>query len=323
MKLAIVTQPLLANYGGILQNYALQEALRHMGHEPVTIDYQQHISPKKYCRALLRTILKGAPYKPFYQKRPESFDAFIKKHINCSPEVRHYKSSLLNGIDAVIVGSDQVWRPIYNQYSLEDMFLRFAKGFNGPRIAYAASFGSNSWNPSRCRAVKCATLAKQFTAVSVREESGIQLCKDSLGIDAVQMPDPVFLLEARDYLDICKGIQKSKEVYLFAYILDRTPAVDAQIEELSGETGLKVVYCSSGEESTMPVEGWLAAIRDAAAVVTDSFHGCAISRILNKDLVVVKNEARGADRFSIFDSEMDFAAMRTKAYGFLNKALGI
>ena len=28
MKVAIVTQPLMANYGGILQNYALQQVLK-------------------------------------------------------------------------------------------------------------------------------------------------------------------------------------------------------------------------------------------------------------------------------------------------------
>ena len=37
-KVAILTQPLGPNYGGILQAFALQHVLREMGHQPITID---------------------------------------------------------------------------------------------------------------------------------------------------------------------------------------------------------------------------------------------------------------------------------------------
>ena len=40
MRIGIVTQPLKANYGGVIQNWALQQVLKKMGHEPITIDYQ-------------------------------------------------------------------------------------------------------------------------------------------------------------------------------------------------------------------------------------------------------------------------------------------
>ncbi len=38
MKIGILTQPLANNYGGILQNFALQLVLKRMGHTPVTIN---------------------------------------------------------------------------------------------------------------------------------------------------------------------------------------------------------------------------------------------------------------------------------------------
>ncbi len=34
MKIAIMTQPLGKNYGGIMQAYALQKVLKDMGHSP-------------------------------------------------------------------------------------------------------------------------------------------------------------------------------------------------------------------------------------------------------------------------------------------------
>lgn len=39
MRIGILTQPLRANYGGILQNWALQQVLIRLGHTPVTISY--------------------------------------------------------------------------------------------------------------------------------------------------------------------------------------------------------------------------------------------------------------------------------------------
>ena len=39
MKICILTQPLGANYGGILQAYALQMVLRDMGHDVTTLRF--------------------------------------------------------------------------------------------------------------------------------------------------------------------------------------------------------------------------------------------------------------------------------------------
>ena len=42
MKIGILTSPLKSNYGGILQNWALQQALIKLGHKPITIDVYPH-----------------------------------------------------------------------------------------------------------------------------------------------------------------------------------------------------------------------------------------------------------------------------------------
>ena len=43
MRIGILTQPLHTNYGGLLQNYALQQTLIRAGHEVETLDWH---SPK-------------------------------------------------------------------------------------------------------------------------------------------------------------------------------------------------------------------------------------------------------------------------------------
>ena len=39
MRICILTQPLGANYGGILQAFALQKVLRDMGHQVTTLRF--------------------------------------------------------------------------------------------------------------------------------------------------------------------------------------------------------------------------------------------------------------------------------------------
>ena len=48
MKIGILTQPLQLNYGGLLQNYALQQTLIRLGHNPITIDQKGRKRPLWY-----------------------------------------------------------------------------------------------------------------------------------------------------------------------------------------------------------------------------------------------------------------------------------
>ena len=68
MKIAILTQPLHTNYGGNLQNFALQKVLTDMGHEPVTIDRHHTVKLRTklkpgYFKNLALHYIKGADRK--------------------------------------------------------------------------------------------------------------------------------------------------------------------------------------------------------------------------------------------------------------------
>lgn len=186
MRICILTQPLHTNYGGLLQAYALQAILKQMGHEVWTED-------RKWKRPLIvnvkQLIARLIKYKGLYYPtdRQEQYMAqktipFIRKYItttepissNTKKELRKYH------FDAYLVGSDQVWRPIYS-YCLSNYFLDFTIGQHVKRIAYAASFGTSKWEFTEGQTTRCAALAKQFDAISVREDSGVVLCKKILG----------------------------------------------------------------------------------------------------------------------------------------------
>ena len=57
MKIGILTSPLKSNYGGILQNWALQQVLIKLGHKPITIDVYPHPGIKIFILSTIKSIL--------------------------------------------------------------------------------------------------------------------------------------------------------------------------------------------------------------------------------------------------------------------------
>ena len=92
--------------------------------------------------------------------------------------------------DAVIVGSDQVWRKGYNDDRKSNFFLDFITNKKTKKIAYAASFGVDFWGYSPQETKRYSELIKKFDGISVREDSGQKLCKEYLGVEATHVLDP-------------------------------------------------------------------------------------------------------------------------------------
>ena len=305
MRVGIVTQPLEMNYGGILQNWALQQALKKLGHEPVTIDAYQRYSTVRYLFNSMRTIVKRIAGQKAYMPNPyngalrnELMGRFIEQNINKTKVMWHYKRSVVKqyGLDALVVGSDQVWRAKYNGDHLEDMYLRFAEGLDLKRVAYAASFGIDNWEYTAEQTAECAALAQRFDAVSVRELSGVNLCREHLNVEAQCVLDPTMLLEAKDYQPVIDSDWDEGEPYLAVYCLDVTPEKEAFINQLAADRGLKVCQFSAGWNSTLTVEQWLAMLSKATVVVTDSFHGTVFSILFGRDFYTLGNADRGNTR---------------------------
>ncbi len=319
-KIAILTQQLGFNYGGIIQNYALQKVLSDFGYFPITINrtldnpYSKiKIALSKYKTLFHRFILnkKIVTYLD-YKRISRNNINFIKQHIKLSPELtstndlRNYFHK--KQFDSVVVGSDQVWRPCYSP-DIFNFYLDFLAGDTSiKKIAYAASFGTSDWEYSGEQEKYCSELIQNFNAISVREESGINLCERFLKRkDARLVLDPTLLLSPNDY---DKVINRSKEnLGLFTYILDKSLNNDAFIQNCANILQLKVhqnqAQLSSNEIDLdkisqyiiPPIEGWLQGFRDAEFVITDSFHGTVFSIINKKPFFVLVNKERGAARF--------------------------
>lgn len=321
MKVAIMTQPLGKNYGGIIQTWALQQVLKKAGHTPVTIDRQADAKSSVYQVARLgkRTLKKAlgqwsAPIN-FERHLPNILrhtHAFIGQHINMSESLdstakltAHFEREQY---DAVIVGSDQTWRPRYSP-NIDNYFLDFLRGSDIKRIAYASSFGVDEWEFTDEQTSRCAALAKQFHAISVRENSGVDLCAKHLGVVANHVLDPTLLLPKESYEALYSNKEVPARQGIYTYILDKAHWKDQVVEtaeRVLGKTQYKnqpkismsSLSSSNPDDYTMPsLEGWIKGFADAEFVITDSFHGTVFSIIFNKPFISLINPDRGASRF--------------------------
>lgn len=327
MKIGILTQPLYTNYGGLVQCYALQTVLQRMGHETVILqrEFNRKYTFKGACLYYVKHFVKllmGKQSSWHYSVSKGKRDyiarytsKFIKKNIKPRSKPCHTTEQLkhevqLLKLDAIIVGSDQVWRPYYSPCQT-NYFLDFlSEDSSVKRISYAASFGGDDWTFSEELTNQCAVLLKRFNSVSVREQSGIHLCKKHFGVDAVQVLDPTMLLEPMDYKAL---VSKNKAIIgnLFCYVLDRSVQKKKIIQLIADKTGLKPfesmpilsdstwnLYGEIDKCVYPPVEDWLSSFMEAEMVITDSFHGTVFSIIFNKPFWVIGNEGRGMARFN-------------------------
>ena len=328
MKIGILTLPLHTNYGGILQAYALQTVLERMGHEVVVISrnfnfeklppfWKLPLSIIKRCirKYLLRQNVyifseshKNKIYKTISQHTQMFVDQYIHTFI-----IEKFEELKESDFDCIVVGSDQVWRKKYFTYqyatTIDNAYLAFAKNWNIQKIVYAASFGSEDWEYDDEDTQKCKNLIQQFQVVSVREDSGVQLCKEKFGVEAIQLLDPTLLLKKEDYIKLFKDKTGPSLGDLMVYILDESQKSDQILSEVIKQTKLrpfrtvakKASQTDILEERIQPSpESWLRGFYDAKFIVTDSFHACVFSIIFNKPFLVIGNESRGLSRFSSF-----------------------
>ena len=231
-------------------------------------------------------------------------EAFIEKNIHCC-YYKRYTDIQEADWDALVVGSDQIWRRNFNQ-KIENVFFDFAWDWeNVRRIAYAPSFGLDTWGYSDVETKNCAGLVKKFNLVTVREESAVGLCEKHLGVKPMHVLDPTMLLDRKDYEALTSEVKEKSDGDMLAYLLDPMESNLVTVKEVSAVLHHKPFYVFSkvndtslplSERIQIPVEKWLKGFQDAKFVITDSFHGCIFSIIFNVPFVVLRNEQGGLAR---------------------------
>lgn len=318
MKIGLLTLTPSHNYGGILQTVALYSHLKSLGHEVTLIDSQPLIPlwKKVIFKMMEVTPFQNLKNKKEIKRKASQLALFIKKNLSNLSEAIYHSDDLKRLVekqkfDAVVVGSDQVWRYQYiKQGDYSVYFLNFKVDFPVKKIAYAASFGKDSWEaPAEVKKIK--SLIKDFSAVSVREKTGVDLCRELFGFErSAHVLDPTILVGEEFYSDFFTENILTNEP-IVTYILDKNESKAKVINsvaknKLHSSKGQQIVNLGEKHNGKYySVEEWLSYIENASFVLTDSFHGMVFSILFKKQFVVIGNHERGLSRFTSFLSSLD------------------
>lgn len=278
----IVTLNDYSNYGNMIQRFALQEFLRQKGYK--FLSYDQDLP--------IKNDLKDARLKWMV----EFSDRYIpRKDFDKNDSFPIY-----------IVGSDQVWRKWWwykdESQELGYFFLNFVKNPEAILIAYAASFGKDTLREAEISprfAKEIEPQLHKFSAISIREKSGVQIMKNEWGMTSEQVVDPTMLLDVDHYSKLIRQAPKELDEIkdIFTYMISETEEKIFIVDKISKQLNMEKSGIFLGQSGSLPpIEQWLKGFHDAKFTITDSFHGTVFSILNNTDFVVIENGIGGAAR---------------------------
>lgn len=308
--IGIITLPSFMdyNYGGILQNYALTYYLNKNNYPAKTIRCDAD-SAKDVFKLFIYNNLhivfgkEDKKIKIHFDNvsinRNKNFQKFIKDNIEsqsyCFYNGATYKK-IEKTFDKLIVGSDQVWNPIWaiNHRNFKRYFLNFIP--QEKRISYAASFGTSEipdkWQRSFSDSLK------KFSAISVREESGAKIINDLCGREAEVLIDPTMLLTVEEWRNVSnKSSIRNGKPYLLKYFLGtQNKERQKYMQSIADKHGLEVYDLLDKKNSILYSSGpgeFLDLIDNAAVVCTDSFHATVFSILFGTPFLIMDREQEG------------------------------
>ena len=173
-----------------------------------------------------------------------------------------------------------------------------------PRIAYAPSL-ANDRIPESMRAQYKKWIGR-FQAVSLRERSGCEAVEEATGIKSRWVLGPTFLLDREEWSALAEEAPNRRRKFVFCYFLgyENFIAAYGTIRKLAKRLDADIVVLPNGQHSLAKglcpddqlcgPRAFLGYIKNAAYVLTDSFHGTALSINFHKDFGVFRARANAS-----------------------------
>lgn len=195
--------------------------------------------------------------------------------------------------DLIVCGSDQIWNPSV-QRGFDEIYFLNTHAFNGGlKVSYAASFGQDNLANSLEKQINL--LLGDLHAISVREASGVEIIKRATSGErkATVVPDPTILLG--DFSSLMPPSAKSSSNGIFCYALRSDRGVrevanwvsDFYQEEIYSPRSVHQRWGDIGTGRDVDPCGWCKLLYESRFVVTNSFHGVAMSLIFRRPFVAV------------------------------------
>lgn len=322
MKIGILTYHRAENYGALLQAYALMTYLKSLGHEVSFVDYwptyhSDYFSLFSWQR-FKKTSIKGKLLILIYatiwllpryirKKRLKKF-MHEKLGLPTSPLYTN-RSCKTDRYDVVFYGSDQIWRKQnLGGVSYDNWYFGSENVVATKKIVYAGSMGIIDTTVEDDEFIE--EVMNNFNSISVREQD-LKLYLQRLGIESSLVMDPVFLLSKEQWMNVMNKFVGEKGKYILFYNLLNTPESKLFAERLSKEKHLpireinkKMTFNHIGKRylMTVSIEDFLLLINNAEYVVSNSFHGVAMSIIFKKQFYAVGMGGKASRVLSLLNS---------------------
>ena len=302
MNLGIITFHCAPSYGAFYQTYALATYLKKLGHNVQVIDYMpSHRQESFKTRMRISTRRFGINKTNFQSlkkiilwyynhKKKKSFRKAVTTYLPLS-KTTYTSHAQLNkdslALDACFFGSDQIWNYDKTKGEYDGAYF----GDFGPekmlRISYAASFGRTEVPKQQDQLRYYLEL---LDYIYVREQSAIPIIAQVVNRNAYQVVDPTLLLDAKDYP---KTPTKRSRNYILIYVLDLSPTIKKILKFYKKHTNLDIVLLNKNQVTPLK---FLELLRGASHVITNSFHGLALSLVHNIEFTSVAREGKASER---------------------------
>lgn len=287
-----------ANYGSVLTYFALGKILEDMDLLAIMIRIPQ---------------TSGGEWEP----ETEENIKFMEKYFPVTKKRTIDEMEQCNKFcDSFMLGSDQLWVQNYVNLVGHTFFLDFVEN-EKKKIAYSTSLGYDQYKGTEEEKCVAKTYLQRFDAISVREASGVRICKEEFDIEAVRKLDPVFLCDIKYYNELADNAKiEIGGKYILCYILDPSEEKKQAVKYLEEKLGLKAkvildlkTFSKSKEKwgmdnvvENVTVEDFIRLIKNSEFLFSDSHHGICFGLIYHKNFICVANRSRGYTRFvSLFE----------------------
>lgn len=297
MKIGILTHYTVNNQGAQLQLAAMCEFLRQLGHAPVVLTYEKNFDFDRSEQKRNSGSFRAFPYyvKYYLFDKGIGLTLFnVRKVLKHRAALRRYDflSYDTDAVDAIIIGSDEVF-----SIDVGCNRMMYGYGLKAPAIAYAPAFGRTTEETLHnfgCYDFVAEGL-KRLDFLSARDVHTQQMILSLTGREVPLVCDPVLLYDGSAF---CEKVRYIKEPYMVVYSYDRNMVLPEEIDGIKAyakKNGLLTVSLGTyhawcDKNIVCNAVEWYAYFKNAACVVTDTFHGTVVGMRNHCNLAVYVRE---------------------------------
>ena len=299
MKVGILTFSAAFNFGAVLQCYGLYYTLKELGYNVKVIDYRPaYLATYKPAWGLhdilhshiFSLVSRWTAYR-YWRHIYDLYDQFERQNMLLTRSCSNASDveSIATQFDCIVVGSDQVWNPDFNNN--DPIWYGSNRTPEVKWIGYAISAGGHilQYNNLFSDAIK------QFSAIGVRELDLGYFLQQYTDKPIEHVIDPSLLASFSAWAQWTSPIKRSK--YILVYQARKTDDVFRIARLISQKfNNIEIVVIDFWDNVRIngfktyvasPAQ-FISLVKNAQCVITTSFHGTAFSIILGTSFYTLR-----------------------------------